>query len=235
MNRTRLSWQDTLTLELRLHDWDGSQIGETLAEVRDHCEQAGQGPVEAFGDPTTYAHSLIEQRPSHADARKIGPKEALGTLGGLIALVLAPWATSGFLESREVTFSLGALLGLAVAVLGGVGLLLRPTPILRFLATGGAVRMVLVGSVPLTVMVALFLTLTTQVLTLPWLVVATCSAVGLTLSVAGLWSLRGGDPVRDPATGRGAGLGCRLRVMTVFCFPILAVLVVGQTYVLTLI
>ncbi len=23
MNRTRLSWQDQLTLELRMHDWDG--------------------------------------------------------------------------------------------------------------------------------------------------------------------------------------------------------------------
>lgn len=235
MNRTRLSWQNELTLELRLHDWDGSQIGETLAEVRDHCEQAGQSPVEAFGDATTYAHCLVEQRPGHAAARRIGPMEVLGTLGGLIALILAPRATGGFLEGGEVTFSLGGLLALAVAVLAGVVLLTRPTPILRFLAKGGALRMVLVGFVPLTVMVVLFFAVTTQVLTLPWPVVAACSVLGLAVSVVGLWSLRGGDPVRDPATGHTADPGRMLRVMTVFCFPILTAVVVGQTYLLTLI
>lgn len=235
MNRTRLSWQNELTLELRLHDWDGTQIGETLAEVRDHCEEAGQSPAEAFGDATAYAHCLIEQRPGHAAARPIGPMEAFGTLGGLIALILASRATSGLLSGGAVTFSLGDLLGLAVAVLAGVVLLLRPTPILRFLAKGGVLRMVLVGFVPLTVMVALFLAFTAQVLTLPWLAVAACSVLGLAVSVAGLWSLRGGDPVRDPTTGHTADPGRMLRVMTVFCFPILTALVVGQTYLLALI
>ncbi len=204
MNRTRLSWQDELALELRLHDWDGSQIGDALAEVQTHCVESGESPVEAFGDATAYAHTLAEQRPGHAAAPGIGPMEVLGTLGGLIGLILTPLAAAGFFQGTDVQFTLGALIGLAVAVLAGAILLIRPTPILRFLARGGALPMVLVGFLPMFVMVVLFLALDAQVLALPWSVVAVVAGLALLLSVVGMWHLRGGDPVRDPATGHTA-------------------------------
>lgn len=235
MNRTRLSWQDELTLELRMHDWDGSQIGDALAEVSDHCQQSGESPVEAFGNATAYARSLVEQRPGYASVAGIGSMEVLGTLGGLIGLILAPQAAAGLFEGTDVSFSLGGLIGLAVAVLAGAVLLIRPTPILRFVTRGGVLPVVLVGLVPLTVMSVLFFALDGQVLALPWPVVAAAAGLALTLSVVGLWHLRGGDPVRDPATGRTAHPGPLLRVMTVLLFPILAAMMVGPTYLLTLI
>ncbi len=112
---------------------------------------------------------------------------------------------------------------------------MRPTPILRFLAEGGVLRMVLVGFLPLTVMFVLLFALTGQVLALPWPVVGGVAGLALVVSVVGLWSVRGGDPSRNPATGHTAYPGRVLRVMTVFCFPILAALLVGHAYLLTLI
>lgn len=141
MNRTRVSWQDELTLQLRMHDWDGSQIGDALAEVRTHCAEAGESPVEAFGDATTYARSLVAQRPGHAAGARTGPMEVIGTLRGLIGLILAPQAAAGLFEGDGVQFSLGTLIGLAVAVLAGVVLLFRPTPILRLVTQGGVLPM----------------------------------------------------------------------------------------------
>ncbi len=235
MNRTRLSWQDQMTLELRMRDWDGSQIGDALAEVRDHCQESGESPVEAFGDATTYARSLVADRPDHAAAARIGPMEALGTLAGLIGLILTPLAAAGLFEGTDVRFSLGGLIGLAVALLAGFILLIRPTPILRFVTRGGVLPVVLVGLAPVIVMVVLFAALTTPVLVLPWPVVAGVAVLGLTVSVAGLWPLRGGDPVHDPATGLTAYPGRVLRVMTVLLFPILAAIMVGPTYLFTLI
>lgn len=234
MNRTRLSWQDQMALELRMRDWDGSQIGDALAEVRDHCQESGESPVEAFGDATTYARSLVAQRPDHAAAPGIGTMEVLGTLGGLVGVILAPQAAAGFFEGGDVPFSLGSLLALAVGLLGGVALLIRPTPILRFATRGGALPMLLIGLLPLTVMFILIFSLDAPVLALPWPVVAAIAGLALAVSVAGLWSLRGGDPIRDPATGHVTRPGPVLQAMTVFLFPILTAMVIPLGYWMSL-
>lgn len=230
MNRTRLSWQDQMTLELRMRDWDGSQIGDALAEVRDHCQESGESPVEAFGDATTYARSLAAQRPGHTAAAGIGPMEALGILAGLIGLILAPQAAAGLFEDTDVQFSLGSLLALAFAVLAGTVLLVRPTPILRFVTRGGVLPIVLVGVLPLSVLVGLHYALRTEVLELPWPVVTVVVGLALVVSVVGLWSLRGGDPIHDPGTGHTSSPGPVLQGMTVFLFPILTAMVIPLGY-----
>lgn len=234
MNRTRVSWPDQLTLELRMQDWDGSQIGDVLAEVQDHCQESGESPVEAFLDATTYARSLVAERPDHAAAPGIGPMEVLGTLGGLIGLILAPQAVAGLFADTDVRFSLGSLVVLAVAVLAGTVLLVWPTPVLRFVTRGGVLPIVLVGFLPLSVLVGLHYALRTEVLDVPWPVVAVVAGLALVSSVVGLWSLRGGDPIHDPGTGHTSTPGPVLQGMTVFLFPILTAMVIPLGYWLSL-
>jgi hypothetical protein len=55
---TRESWLRDFTLLLRTRGVDGARIGDALAEVESHCDDSGQEPMEAFGEPADYAASL---------------------------------------------------------------------------------------------------------------------------------------------------------------------------------
>jgi len=55
---TRESWLRDFALLLRTRGVDGARIGDALAEVESHCDDSGQEPTEAFGEPADYAASL---------------------------------------------------------------------------------------------------------------------------------------------------------------------------------
>jgi hypothetical protein len=86
-------WRDALITELRLRDLPGTRIGEVLAEVDAHCTDSGQTPAEAFGDPVTYAQSLIlihapAAAPADSGRRLVrSTARAFATLAGVLGLL----------------------------------------------------------------------------------------------------------------------------------------------------
>ena len=55
---------EQLLLALRMQEVPGERIGAVLAEVRDHLDNSGEDPVEAFGTPEDYAAALTANGPA---------------------------------------------------------------------------------------------------------------------------------------------------------------------------
>jgi hypothetical protein len=111
-------WRDALIAELRLRDVPGDRIGEALAEVDAFCDDSGQTPPEAFGDPITYAKSLIEihaPAPTHPVRRWWPPTaRAFATVTGVFALLDG---VDGVVHTGRAELTAGQL---ATVVLGTV-------------------------------------------------------------------------------------------------------------------
>ena len=54
-------WLDELTLELRLNNATGKEIGDALAAVEEFVADSGQSPAEAFGTAREYAARLTAE------------------------------------------------------------------------------------------------------------------------------------------------------------------------------
>jgi hypothetical protein len=110
-------WRDTLITELRLREVPGNRIGEVLAEVDAHCADSGQTPTEAFGDPVTYAQSLIDvhapgRRPGDAVRKVLLPTaQAFATLAGVFALLNG---VNGLVHGSPAEVTAGQVMGVAV-------------------------------------------------------------------------------------------------------------------------
>lgn len=230
MTRTDQSWREAFVLELRLRDVDGADIGDAVAVVEAHCAESGEHPEEAFGDPVAYATETAVARPSPA-AAGLDTRQALGIIGSLVGVVLAPLAASAWFEGRGVPVTVGYLVTVAIVLLIGVVLVLRPTAALRFLVDRRLPGLVLVALTPLVVLVLINLLLPQEAFSVTWGVPAVVSVAALLLSVVGAWPGRHGDPLRDPVTGASQGPSPVLAAATVLSAPILAALAVGLTYV----
>lgn len=55
---TREGWLRDLSVLLRLRGVDGARIGDELAKVETFCDDTGQEPKEAFGEPASYIATL---------------------------------------------------------------------------------------------------------------------------------------------------------------------------------
>jgi hypothetical protein len=136
-------WRDSLLTELRLRQIPGDRIGEALAEVDTYCADSGQTPAEAFGDPITYAESLVSTyaaAPMGAWERVWRPTAlAFATLAGVFCFLNGIDALAhgdrGVLTAGEL---LAVALGTAMfpAVISAV---LNPALFRRFWAWAGVV------------------------------------------------------------------------------------------------
>jgi hypothetical protein len=192
------SWRDSLIVELRLRDVPGERIGEALAEVDAHCADSGQTPEEAFGDPVTYAASLISAyTPAPAKPR---PVRAAGlALVGLTGVFGVLNGVDAVADGGPGTLSAGEL---ACAVAGAV---LMPviarvlfTPAL-FRRTGAWIAVAVAVPLVIGVPTALW---RDPVVTLPaWVMLIG----GLALLAPAWWPFASGrlpdDRIIDPRTG----------------------------------
>lgn len=98
---TREGWLNEFAFQLRMRNADGRVTGEQLALVETHLNDSGESPLEAFGDPSAYAATVLpRQRTRPADIlvpALAGVGSYLGCillLGGLVALAggAATWA-----------------------------------------------------------------------------------------------------------------------------------------------
>ena len=108
---TREGWLRDFALLLRLRGLDGARIGDALAEVESHCDDSGQEPKEAFGEPADYAASLHlpTTKPTNWTTKVILP-----VLGLVIGTNLALGAVLHW--SGGVAITVGAVASIAVFV-----------------------------------------------------------------------------------------------------------------------
>jgi hypothetical protein len=95
-----------LTVQLRLRDVPGSEIGQIVAEVESHVRETGEDPVEAFGQPGSYSAQFAVERTQGSQG---GPGRrrgwALVRVGGTTTALVA-----GALMLLEGGFSLGEVI-----------------------------------------------------------------------------------------------------------------------------
>ncbi|MFC8193611.1 hypothetical protein ACFUMH_18300 [Cellulomonas sp. NPDC057328] len=171
------AWREELVLELRLHDVPGDAIGGALAEVEAHCVDSGEDAQEAFGDARTYAATLARATGRRDDEplplRTVGPVAAetvgiMATTTGAVALLRG--------QAADVHLSVAVLLVLLAVAL--VGVVRRPTPVLRFFLDTAPWRVALASLALPAVVAALYLLAPDAVLELP---PAPLAALGLAL------------------------------------------------------
>ncbi|MFZ2164108.1 MAG: hypothetical protein WAV45_01470 [Propionibacteriaceae bacterium] len=202
MNTTLTPWETEFTLRLRAANVSGTNIGDALEQVRAHCAESGETPLEAFGDPGDYADSLPFQRPTQTYPRARMVSDACGFFGMLLTTAAAFPIRLGQPFEVRLTPLIGAVLvGAAIAALTVVGPRLWAAVVARpwLLA------------IPFVVVVGTsvgFAALPGPVLgtVSPWLVLG----VGVTLLLVGLWlALRTPldvDPLMSPVSDNSAEL-----------------------------
>lgn len=87
-------WLDELTLELRLNNASGKEIGDVLAVVEEFVADSDQSPVEAFGTAREYAARLVaESGPATKDDQRFRITWAAASLVTFLVFsnALSPW------------------------------------------------------------------------------------------------------------------------------------------------
>ena len=108
-------WRDNFVIALRLRNISGSQIGDALAQVDEHCTDSGEAPEEAFGDPVAYATHVAEQvRPVDLALSTSPLRAGLFGLAVLIAVPTLLSGVSGLARGGPAELSIGSLVGAGV-------------------------------------------------------------------------------------------------------------------------
>ncbi|MFS0705338.1 hypothetical protein AB6N23_12515 [Cellulomonas sp. 179-A 9B4 NHS] len=171
------TWREELVLELRLYDVPGDAIGGALAEVEAHCVDSGEDAQEAFGDARTYAASL-----ARATGRRDDEPLPLRTVGPAAAETVGIMATTtgavALLRGQPADVHLSAVVLLLLLGVAFVGVVRRPTPVLRLLLDTGPWRVALASLALPAVLVAVHLLAPDAALALP---AAPLTGLGLVL------------------------------------------------------
>lgn len=102
--KTHSDWADQFVIELRSLNVPGHEIGNQVATVYAHCEETGESPEEAFGNPVTYARSLGYD--SEAKTRELMPS-LLPQLGVLFLFFIFNSAISALDDGTVLDINMG--------------------------------------------------------------------------------------------------------------------------------
>lgn len=121
--KTHETWCGDFVLELRLRDVPGPVIGERLGEVEGHCAETGETPVEAFGDPTSYAARIAED----GSPERVSGVWTVTVVAAaqVLAMLVGTSAVSAWVRGEALTYN-----AVQIICLGSVLLLLMLMPLL---------------------------------------------------------------------------------------------------------
>lgn len=106
-------WIDDMVVELRLRDVSGPAIGDAVASVESHLSESHESARDAFGDPRSYARSLVftdEQRATMT--LRDWASALLPSLVGLLGLGLSTSAVRAYRLDTDTAITLGPILSL---------------------------------------------------------------------------------------------------------------------------
>lgn len=232
-------WLDALTVELRLNDASGREIGDALATVREFTADSGQSPEEAFGTPREYAARLAgEMAPARGgrfNGPDLGASVMLSTMSLVVFLVfsaaLSPWLKgTDLLVGGWQLASMALLAALVVALPLYLKFLIRHWWALVAVPVVGAAAGVLSAVLAPDSAAGAFLALPEAP------VLAATVGVMLALSIIGTAAALRETP--DPVTGPmdpapAKTLKTRwLEILTQWLFPVFALVLLGLTALL---
>ncbi|UAL30150.1 hypothetical protein K8W59_00935 [Nocardioides rotundus] len=193
-------WQDRFVMGLRLRDASPELIADQLALVRAHCAESGESAVDAFGDPTAYADSVVaEWGVPQAGAGREVVAMLPPAVGGFLAGALTIRGATALIDGESFEIRVGGLV--AALILVGAALAL-----VRLLQRGASlVGCLVLVAVATAVAVLLDVAETPLLATVPaWV------ALGLGLVALAVLALAVGRSARrqrliDPVDGRPMG------------------------------
>lgn len=223
------TWRDDFILELRLLSVPGARIGDALMTVETHVAESGEPAQEVFGEARGYAREIAAATGDAGRGWRVGPATVVGTLLGLLGMLVLAQAFPAWLDGERVAVTVGQLVGL--------GVLLALASALFFTATLRLVveRPVLVMFLPallIGVLVGVFLLLREPLFTTP---TGPTAAVGAVLLLVG--SLVGwfDGPAQDDrisAPGRPSAPTSGSRLASVLAMPVMTLVLLLLLWVL---
>lgn len=187
---TREVWLRDFALLLRLRGVDGAQIGDALAVVESHCDDSGQEPKDAFGEPASYLATLRFESPRTSWTTAV----ILPVLGLVVGVNLALGAVLNWSDGVAITVGLLASMLVFIAFIAMLITFLRGVLTRRgaFVAWFGGGFVLMVG---LPVLLRYELTRVPSVMAL---------ALGLFFVAVGILAVRRipSDPIVDPRPRR---------------------------------
>jgi hypothetical protein len=223
------AWRDDFIVELRLLSVPGTSIGDALMTVEAHVAESGESAQDAFGDARAYAREIAPSAGA-GRIRGITGWTVVGTVAGLVGMLAAVRALTGWLEGGPIVLTVGDGVVLLLLLVLVAAVLRWATPVLRFVvehrrAVALLAPVALVGGF---VGVLLLLRQTwTEMGVLP---VAVTAVVLLALSVVAAWvdTPADGDEIVTPEQGPRPRAGARLSAALIL--PVMTVLLLVLTW-----
>lgn len=228
---THKKWLDELTLELRLKDASGKQIGDALATVEEFVADSGQSPAEAFGTPRSYAAQLTAEAGGN-DQTDFRPTIILST-GSLVVFLAFSAALSPWLAGEQLLIGgiqlifMAALAALVIAMPVYLSFLLRHVWALVAVPLVGTAAGILSAVLGPKTADSAFLVLPP----LPVLLVSAALMVALSIVGTVIALREQPDPVTGPLDADPANtVKARwFEILTQWLFPIFSVALLGFT------
>jgi hypothetical protein len=188
------AWLDELTVELRLRDVSGRDIGDAVASAREFLTDTGTPAEDAFGPAREYADALALEPVPDASAEL--RRSVVGGLAGLLGFFAVVFATPDALRREDLFLSVGTLVLAATAVI----LLLAAPVYLKHIVRSRVWKVLLVVVVIFAVQI--FAAAAFGAVAVAWVPALPVVLVGGVLLVgAALWAQFRtplADPVREP-------------------------------------
>lgn len=225
------SWPDQFSYALGQAGWSEADIEDAIIAIRSQCAYARQGPRREFGDATSYARRLIQERSGPPKVKRNRVRDIVGLVAGIAGIVLASLATDAARAGTDLSIRTGGVV-IAVALLSfGLLALIWSRQIMAQLSKGGPVPVLIVALVSLVVLGSAYSFTPTSVINVSWPIAALIAVGALALSVVASWPHRP-QPAHAPTQVGGADSAPpALQWLLVFLYPLAALFLVLITSV----
>lgn len=220
------SWPDQFAYALREAAWSEDEIEDAIIEVRATCAHAGHGPRREFGDATSYARRLIQERSGPPRVRRNRPRDIIGVISGIIGIVASALTASAAQDGSDLALRSGGLVIAAILIAFALLAVLWSRQMMTALSRGGPIPVLIVALVSLGVLVAGYLLTPASVITVSWPLAALVALGALALSVLASWPHRPRACDEPTQVGGADSAPPWLQWLVVFLYPLAALLLV---------
>lgn len=220
------SWPDQFSFALGQAGWVEDDIEDAIIAVRTQCAYAGHGPRREFGDATSYARRLIQERSGPPKVQRNRVRDIAGLVAGITGIVLASLATDAARAGTDLSIRTGGVV-IAVALLAfGLLALVWSRYIMAQLSKGGPVPVLIVALVSLVVLGSSLAFTPTSVIGVGWPLAGLVAVGALFVSVVASWPHRPRPDRPSTQVGGTDSAPPALQWLLVFLYPLAALLLV---------
>lgn len=223
-------WRDDFIVELRLLRVTGDRIGDALVTADSHVADSGEGAREAFGDPVAYARE-IARGAGPGDGWRVNGWTVAGNVAGLVGMLAAVRALTGWLEGGPVAVTVGDGVALLLLLLLVAAVLRWSTAVIRVVVEHRVLVPVLAPVVLVGAFAAVYWMLRATWFEVGVLPLALTAGALVAASVVASWVDAPPDGDQIVAPGRQARPSVWSRLGGTLVLPFLTLLLLAVTWV----